>query len=315
MNIVSDIWIFITAVIGSIAVIAGIISAVIYLAEKASLRRTRAQKTWRIPQTSGIRLIHRVALITGASSGLGAEFARQIDRHPEKYDVNEIWLLARRGDRLEKLADELRIATRVLAVDMTDDAALEGLRLQCEELDKDSDFSIVMLVNCAGFGKSGNSRYVGAEQEAAMVRLNDEAAVKITQFCLPFMRKGARIAEICSVAGFQPIPGLNVYSASKAFLYSYSRALRIELIPSGISVTAVCPYWVRDTEFISVATGEAKHPFLSCRTEKVVTRALSSLRRHHAVSTPSLVSTVDRLFCGLIPDALLARICGLFSLR
>jgi short-subunit dehydrogenase len=302
-------------ILGTIFIFTGLISIIYYWTEKGRLRLARTRAIRNIPQENKKETVHRAALITGASSGLGAEYARRIDANPEKYNVNELWLLARREDQLEKLASELRIPCRILSMDMTDKQALEDLKKTCKELKSSSDFTITMLVNCAGFGKSGNSTDAGAESEAAMVRLNDEAAVNITQLCIPYMKAGSRIAELCSVAGFQPIPGINAYAASKAFLYSYSRALRIELIRTGISVTAVCPYWVRDTEFISVATGERKNPFLSKTAEGVVSLSLSDIRRRHAVSTPGLVTTLDRFFRGLISDSLLARICGLFSLK
>ncbi|MCH4006057.1 MAG: SDR family NAD(P)-dependent oxidoreductase [Eubacterium sp.] len=302
-------------ILGTIFIFTGLISIIYYWTEKGRLRLARTRAIRNIPQENKKETVHRAALITGASSGLGAEYARRIDANPETYNVNELWLLARREDRLEKLASELRLPCRILSMDMTDKQALEDLKKTCKELNSSSDFTITMLVNCAGFGKSGNSTDAGAENEAAMVRLNDEAAVNITQLCIPYMKAGSRIAELCSVAGFQPIPGINAYAASKAFLYSYSRALRIELIRTGISVTAVCPYWVRDTEFISVATGERKNPFLSKTAEGVVSLSLSDIRRRHAVSTPGLVTTLDRFFRGLISDSLLARICGLFSLK
>ncbi len=308
-------WRTIAFILGTIFLVTGLISVICYWTEKGRLRLARTRAVRKVSQTKERETVHRAALITGASSGLGAEYARRIDANPGKYNVNELWLLARRADRLEKLAEELRLPCRILSMDMTDDQALEKLKETCEELKTSSDFTITMLVNCAGFGKSGNSTDAGAKSEAAMVRLNDEAAVRITQLCLPYMKAGSRIAELCSVAGFQPIPGINAYAASKAFLYSYSRALRIELIRTGISVTAVCPYWVRDTEFISVATGERKKPFLSKTAKSVVSWSLSDVRRRHAVSTPGLVTTLDRFFRGLIADSLLARICGLFSLK
>lgn len=86
-----------------------------------------------------------------------------------------------------------------------------------------------------------------------MIDLNCKAAVAMTQISLPFMKRGARVLQICSTAAFQPFPYLSVYAATKAFLYRYSRALRVELYGTGIRVTAVCPYWIKDTEFIGRA--------------------------------------------------------------
>ncbi len=324
MEIISSIWHTAAYILGAIFLITGILSLILYGIEKGRLRRARVREDARLKTRTGSgtgkaseepSVRRRIALITGASSGLGAGFTKAVDAHPENYDVTEIWLLARRADRLNALAGQIHLPARVLSIDMTDEQALQNLNKQLKTESDHGNFSISLLMNCAGFGKSGNSEDVGENSEAGMVRLNDEAAVKITQICLPYMKAGARIGEICSVAGFQPIPGLNAYSASKAFLYSYSRALRIELLRRGISVTAICPYWVSDTEFISVATGAPKHPFMSKTTISVVNWSLRDVRRRHAVSTPGLVTSLDRFFRGLIADSLLARICGLFSLK
>ena len=140
-----------------------------------------------------------------------------------------------------------------------------------------------------------------------MIDLNCRAAVAVTQMVLPFMSRGGRILEICSSAAFQPLPYLNVYAATKAFLYRYSRALGRELAGQGISVTAVCPYWVKDTRFISKAR-ETDHigyirsfPFAT-KEKFVVRQSLSDAAQRKPVSTPGAVSTLQWIG-SLLPDS------------
>ena len=147
-----------------------------------------------------------------------------------------------------------------------------------------------------------------------MIDLNCRAAVDMTQICLPYMEKEARILEICSTSAFQPFTCLNVYAATKAFLYRYSRALRIELMPRKISVTAVCPYWVKDTEFIPLAEqGNKADPEepeirsfpLATTREDVVRHALTDAALNMPVSTPGIVCTVHRFARKLFPSDIL----------
>ncbi len=193
----------------------------------------------------------KIAIITGASSGLGREFVRLLDADSEgagagEFHLDALWIIARRKERLEELAAGLRTDTDVIALDLTDKTSVTQLqeKLSAERPD------VRMLINAAGSGKIAASAALTLGQVDQMIDLNCRAAVDVTQICLPYMDSGAKIMEICSTAAFQPIPYLNVYAASKAFLYRYSRALRFELRPRDITVTAVCPYWIKDTEFM-----------------------------------------------------------------
>jgi len=261
-------------------------------------------------QESGIK---RIAVITGASSGLGVNYAKKISQRAGKYKVDEIWLIARRKERLEALAADLRIPARVLPMDLTVKEELENFgKLLSDEDSKNTFFSVSVLINCAGYGKYGSSAQLGHDEECGMIDVNDRAAVCMTDIALPYMHRGSRILNISSVAAFQPIPLFNAYAASKSFIYSYSRALRIELMDRGISVTTVCPYWVRDTEFIETAAGEKRHFFLSSTADSVTRVSLYDMRHCHALSTPNILSTLDRVFAGMIPDELLAYVMKKF---
>lgn len=249
----------------------------------------------------------RIALVTGASGGLGSAFAQQIDTSEK--EIDEIWLVARRQERLESVAGQLTHPARVLPMDLTDSQSIDRLEKLLKE-----DVQVGILVNCAGYGKIGNYEEVTRLDSERMIDLNCRAAVDVTLAVLPHMRAGDRILEICSTAAFQPVTELNIYAAGKAFLYSYTRALRVELLARGIVVTAVCPWWVTDTEFLTVAReNEANpHPEASIKSfpfatkkEKVAKSALRASRRGFAVSTPGVMCSLHRFFSRLIPRSVL----------
>lgn len=152
--------------------------------------------------------------------------------------------------------------------------SVEALRALLERERPD----VRVLINSAGFGKFGTCADMTLQETADMVDLNCKAAVALTAAVLPHMGRGGRVLEICSSASFQPLPGFNVYAATKAFLLRYSRALRWEAAPRGIRVTAVCPGWIR-TEFMDVARDTQNGRTVRCfpfalRPETVARRAL-----------------------------------------
>lgn len=269
----------------------------------------------------------KTAIITGASSGLGEEFIKQINSNKkERNNIDEIWAVARRKERLDALKEISAIPVRPVSMDLTEEENIQRL----EDMLTEEKPDLRLLINAAGFGKIGRYDEIPRRQADRMIDLNCRAAVDVTQICLPYMGRGARIMEICSTAGFQPFPYLSVYAASKAFLYRYSRALRQELFGRGIKVTAVCPYWVKDTEFIPVArdtdndgknektdavqgTGKAaagpaagsrhiKGFPLASRKKNVVRWALHDSRLGLPVSTPGPVCLVHRIAAKFIPS-------------
>ncbi|WP_454941412.1 SDR family NAD(P)-dependent oxidoreductase [Evtepia sp.] len=250
-----------------------------------------------------------IALITGASSGLGREYVRQLSRDPQ---VQEVWAIARRKDRLEALSSIAACPVRAIPLDLVRQESLDQLRAL---LAREKPV-LTRLVCAAGFGKMGPIADTDPQDHLAMVDLNCRAAVGVTDLCLPYLTRGSRVLEICSTAAFQPIPGLGVYAATKAFLQSYTKALHHELLLRGIHVTAVCPYWVKDTEFIPIARGEAggefRHVPLASRSKWVVKLSLLASAWNLWVATPGIVCTLHRLASKFIPHALMVPLMEVF---
>lgn len=187
----------------------------------------------------------KIAIVTGASSGMGRELVKQLSQK-ERFD--QIWTIARREERLNELKEEIQ-NVRPIPLDLTKEDSIKSLEALLNEEKPD----VSVLANCSGFGKFGTYEDISLQDSMDMIDLNCKALVAVTQIVLPFMRKGAHIMQLDSLSSFQPVPYLNVYAATKAFVLSYSRALNVELKPRGIKVIAVCPGWV-STEFFDHAT-------------------------------------------------------------
>ena len=186
-----------------------------------------------------------IAIVTGASSGMGREFVLQLKDYVH---VDEIWVIARRLEALESLKTEVSVPVRPIALDLTDPAAFPTL----ENLLAEAKPNIKLLVNAAGFGKFGSHYRISPEDEAKMIDLNCKALVLMTRLCLPYMEKGAHILQLDSLSAFQPVPYITTYGATKAFVLSYSRGMNRELRPKGIRMMAMNPGWVK-TEFFDHA--------------------------------------------------------------
>lgn len=226
----------------------------------------------------------KIGIITGASSGMGAEFARQLARTNL---CQQIWIIARREDKLQALKDEIKAFSQVeiipLVLDLTGAKGAENFR---DYLSKQTDFEIKILVNNAGFGTYGPFEETPVEREMQMIDLNCTSLTGICGYALPYMKKESIIINTSSLAAFMPLGNFAVYAASKAYVLSFSLALAAELKARGISVTALCPGSV-STEFANVASNGVRKEVkggLSC--EKTVAhcikRALSG--RHTALA-------------------------------
>lgn len=251
----------------------------------------------------------KIAIVTGASSGIGKEYVRQISE--KEKDIEEIWIIARRADRLHELSSTVKTPLKAIPLDLTKVESFVEFKKILEKEQPD----VRILINAAGMGKIGLVKDMPIEQVDNMINLNCKALADMTTLCLPFCSKGSRILEIASIAGFQPMPGLDVYAATKAFVQSYSKALHHELLGAGIHVTAVCPYWISDTEFIGIAEkqgdgGYANKP-LSSKKKSVVSISLRDSKFNLWVSTPGIVTTVDRFFAKVLPHCIVVPIMDL----
>lgn len=182
-----------------------------------------------------------IALVTGASSGLGRAFARQLDGGALGA-LDEIWAVGRNEERLAALGRICSTPVRPFALDLTDPASFDALE---KALAADADTHVAVLVNNAGFGTFGDFALAEKTDNAQMVRLLCLAPVELTYRAVGYMHPGSRIVNVASVAAFMPQPQLSVYSAAKRFVLDFSRALDAELAPVDIHATAVCPKFMR----------------------------------------------------------------------
>ena len=186
-----------------------------------------------------------IAIVTGASSGMGKEFVLQLSQYVQ---VDEIWAVARRQAALESLKEICAVPVRPVCLDLCAQSSFDTFAaLLAEEKP-----NVKLLVNAAGFGKFGASLNIPLEDELRMVDLNCKALVAITRTVLPYMAAGSHILQLDSLSAFQPVPYITTYGATKAFVLSYSRAMSRELRPLGIRMMAMNPGWVK-TEFFNHA--------------------------------------------------------------
>ena len=245
-----------------------------------------------------------IAVVTGASSGIGMEFVKRI---AAEGGIDEMWLIARRADRLEKLASELSLPCRVLSLDLTE---RDSFKTYYDLLESEKPV-IRTLVNAGGFGKFGHHTAVDVEVGLNMIDLNCKALMAMTELSLPFMEKGSVIYQMGSLSSFQPVPYLNTYAASKAFVLSYTRGLNRELKHSGIRVMAVCPGWVQTEFFDRAATSDAdavtyfNHIYTP---EDVVHTAFKDMRRGRDVSVHGFPIKLQVLGVKLLPHKLVMNI-------
>lgn len=193
----------------------------------------------------------RIAVITGASSGIGKQFALQIEG---KIEIDEVWLIARDMVRLQETAEFLSVKTRVFSIDLTNFNAYNDYESALKECAPE----VAMLINCSGFGKFEAFTDTPLSVNLNMVDLNCKAVISMCQLTLPYMNKNSKIINVASVAAYQPIPYINVYAATKAFVLYFSRALNLELKSRAISVTAVCPFWTKTAFFERAIDDEKK---------------------------------------------------------
>ncbi len=241
-----------------------------------------------------------VTLITGASAGLGAEFARQCAARGEA-----LALLARRRDRLEALKAELGGEVHIFAADLALPGAPADLLAQIEA----QGLIVETLINNAGFGLGGDVAEADSDRLTGMIDLNVRALTELTRAVLPAMlvRGRGAILNVASTAAFQPGPHMAVYYATKAYVLSFTEALHQELKGSPIRVTALCP-GPTQSEFFDVAQVTGMLPRMAVPVEGVVTAGLKGLDKGKAIVIPGARNKLFAQGSRLLPRAAMRRI-------
>lgn len=207
-----------------------------------------------------------IAIITGASSGVGREFVYHVDKNCK---LDEIWVIARREERLIELKAECGTPIRPIPLDLLDKASFETYRAMLEADRPEIEF----LVNAAGFGLFGTFAEMDLDTQLDSITLNANALTAFCHISIPYMPQGSSIINLASNSSWQPVPYINVYGASKAYVMSFSRALGVELKSRGIHVMAVAPGWIKTEFFDRYYTAK-----------QVVDKAMKDLKRKKAVS-------------------------------
>jgi short-subunit dehydrogenase len=236
-------------------------------------------------------------LVTGASAGLGEEFARQLAARGD-----DLVLVARDRARLEALAKELSVNAEVLPANLTDDAQLAAVEARARDVD--------LLINNAGFGTFGNFHELDVETETREVRLNVVALLRLTHAAAASMatRGNGAILNVASLAGFQPGPMNATYGATKAFVVSFTEAVHEEMRGAGVSVSVLCPGFTH-TEFQARANAPASEVpgFMWQNPPEVVKAGLDGVAKNRAVIVPGAVNKVLGTLSSMSPHAVTRR--------
>ena len=242
----------------------------------------------------------QICVITGASSGIGKEFFFNLSKDLD-FKFDEIWVIARREDRLKELSELCEIPVKAISLDLTKESAYQ----EYEALLEKEAPTIKLLINCSGFGKFESTQNVGCEESLNMIDLNVKAIVAMNIISLKYMKEGSGIINIASVAAYQPIPYINVYGASKSFVLNFTSALSMEVKKKGIKVMAVCPFWTK-TEFFDGAVKSEEDPvvkkYIAMYDPKdIVKRALRDYKKGKSVSLFGTMTKLQLFAVKLMP--------------
>jgi len=247
----------------------------------------------------------KIIVVTGASSGMGKDFIKQIE---EKETVDEIWAIARSKNKLEELKNEVKTPIKVVSLDLSKKESFEEIKdiLNAEKP------SIQILSNCAGFGLFDHTENIDYKELNNMVDLNCSSYVNMISLCLPFMNDGGKILNIASCAGFQPIPYIACYGATKAFVISYGRALNQELKYRKIHLLTVTPFWTK-TAFFDRAVDKDKKPVVikyaaMYDSQKVMKKAIKDLYKKKEISCYGFKNNMQRLLVRILPKKMVMKV-------
>ncbi|GKU30486.1 SDR family NAD(P)-dependent oxidoreductase [Clostridium folliculivorans] len=239
----------------------------------------------------------RIAIVTGASGGIGREFTKLLIE--EK--VDEVWAVARNKEKLATLKDELGDKVITISKDLSKTEELISIGKMLEEQKP----VIAFLINNAGIAKMGTYDDFAIKEIEDTIKINCSALAILCNLCIPYMKRESRILNISSASSFQPLPYLNLYASTKVFERAYSRALNIELKKKGITVTAVCPSWV-DTDLLKKEINGKKVKFDGIvSAEMVAIKAMKDARRGKDMSVCTLYVKYLHFLSKVLPQKLL----------
>lgn len=241
----------------------------------------------------------KVIVVSGASSGIGKEILLLLEK---KYKADEIWAIARSENKLKELQSMVKTTVVPIPLDLSDKAAIQSVYKAKLEEEKPE---ILVLANCAGFGVFDHTENVDTDILTNMVDLNCTSYVATIGYSIPYIPNGGQIMNIASCAGFQPIPYINCYAATKAFVLNYSRALNQELKYKNIHVLAVTPFWTK-TAFFDRAIDETKKKVVinyaaMYDAKKVAEKAVRDLSSKKEISCYGFVNNAQRLLVRILP--------------
>lgn len=233
-----------------------------------------------------------LAIITGASGGLGKAFTKYLI-----YEVDEVWAIGRNNEKLNNLKETFGAKIKGYSVDLSDISNLEIIK---HELDK-GEYAIKYLVNNAGSGRMAYSTDFSVQEIAHHIHTHNTSMAVLCNICIPYMKKGSHIINVASQSAFQPVAYINLYAASKAFCYSYSRALNMELKGRKIVVTVACPGWIKTDLLQSEMNGhKIKFPHLA-EPDDVVRKTIKDAKKGKDISVYSAYVKMMQFFSKVYP--------------
>ncbi len=248
--------------------------------------------------------MNNIAIVTGASSGLGKEFVKLLVNDK---NIDKIFVLARNKANLDNLKSDYGDKITPYPIDLSD---INNIKAFGKILEKENA-TIKILINNAGFAKFCSYDDISIDETLNMINLNISGVVAMGLICIPFMNRNSHIINIASQASFQPLPYQNVYSSTKSFVKNYSRALNVELKEKGITVTAVCPGWIKTNLFnrgcINAKKGTKNFAFM-VTPDVVAKKALKDAYKNKDISVYGLYVNFCRFLSKVLPEKIVIKI-------
>ena len=247
-----------------------------------------------------------IIVITGAGSGIGKEFLLQMNEYEK--NIDEIWAIDYNQENLNILKNQIS-KVRDFCIDLTNQEQILNYSLKLKE----ENPNVLVLINNAGFGIFDHTENISLETKLNMVDLNIKAYITMIDYTLPYMKENSKILNVSSCSGFQPVPYINAYASTKAFVLSYSRALNQELKYRGIHVLAVIPYWTK-TEFFDRAINPKKKEVVikyvaMYDPAKVMKLGIKDLYKKKDISCYGGMNRFQKVLTKILPHSLVMKIC------